>query len=177
MCVCVGGHTKKSDKNNKKSKRLQLHEQIRAIRINYYYLILTGLLAQWLECSPMVQETGVQSLVESYQILKKWYLMPPCLTLSITRYGTRVSGAILGLDEGITYPQLQSANLLEKKKWEVILLKLSKKLGECPCGVMVNVLDCGIVVREFELQSCYYVHFQTNPLGKGMNPLILPAMG
>ena len=38
----------------------------------------------------MARETWVQSLVESYQILKKWYLMPPCLTLSIIRYGSRV---------------------------------------------------------------------------------------
>ena len=36
---------------------------------------------------------------------------------------------------------------------------------------------CGIVVSEFVLQSHYYVHFRTNTLGKGMNPLILPAMG
>ena len=34
--------------------------------------------------------------VESYQRLKKWYLMRPCLTLSIIRYGSRVSGAIQG---------------------------------------------------------------------------------
>ena len=27
---------------------------------------------------------------------QKWYLMPPCLTLSIIRYGLRVSGAIQG---------------------------------------------------------------------------------
>ena len=33
----------------------------------------------------MVRETGVQSHVESYQRLKKWYLMPPCLILSIIR--------------------------------------------------------------------------------------------
>ena len=38
----------------------------------------------------MARETWVQSQVESYQRLKKWYLMPPCLTLSIIRYGTRV---------------------------------------------------------------------------------------
>ena len=38
----------------------------------------------------MARETGVQSQVESYQRLKKWYLMPPCLTLSIIRYGSRV---------------------------------------------------------------------------------------
>ena len=44
----------------------------------------------WLECSPMARETWVQSLVEAYQRLKKWYLMPPCLTLSIIRYESRV---------------------------------------------------------------------------------------
>ena len=38
-------------------------------------------------------------------------------------------------------------------------------------------MDCGIVVREFTLQSRYYIHFQINTLGKGMNPLILPTMG
>ena len=42
------------------------------------------------ECSPMVRETGVQSQVESYQRLKKWYLMMPCLALRIIRYGSRV---------------------------------------------------------------------------------------
>ena len=47
----------------------------------------------------------------------------------------------------------------------------------CPRGVMVKAMDYGIVVREFVLQSRYYVHFRTNTLGKGMNPLILPAMG
>ena len=47
-------------------------------------------LALRLECSPMARETGVQSQVESYQRFKKWYLMPPCLTLSIIRYGSRV---------------------------------------------------------------------------------------
>ena len=48
----------------------------------------------------------------------------------------------------------------------------------CPRGVMVKAMNCGIVVREFVLQSLYYVHFRANTLGKGMNPLILPpAMG
>ena len=45
--------------------------------------------------------------------------------------------------------------------------------GGCPRGVLVKALDCGIVV----LQSLYYVHFRTNTLGKGMSPLILPAIG
>ena len=50
-------------------------------------------------------------------------------------------------------------------------------LKGCPRGVMVKAMDYGIEVREFILQSLYYVHFQVNTLGKGMNPLILPAMG
>ena len=50
-------------------------------------------------------------------------------------------------------------------------------IRECPRGVMVKAMDCGIVVREFVLQSRYYVHFRANTLRKGMNPLILPAMG
>ena len=41
---------------------------------------------------------------------------------------------------------------------------------------MVKAVDCGIVVREFVLQSRYYIHFQANTLGKGMNPHILQAM-
>ena len=35
--------------------------------------------------SPMVQEIEIQSRLESYQRLKKLYLMPPCLALSIIR--------------------------------------------------------------------------------------------
>ena len=52
--------------------------------------LLNRTLAKRLECSPIVLETWVRSQVESYQRLKKWYLMPPCLTLSIIRYGSRV---------------------------------------------------------------------------------------
>ena len=47
----------------------------------------------------------------------------------------------------------------------------------CPRGVMVKAMDCGIVISEFVLQSRYYVHFRANTLGKGMNPVILSAIG
>ena len=53
----------------------------------------------------------------------------------------------------------------------------NRTVGVCPRGVMVEAMDCGIVVSEFVLQSRYYVYFRANTLGKGMNPLILPAMG
>ena len=46
-----------------------------------------------------------------------------------------------------------------------------------PRGVMVQAMDCGIVVCEFVLQLRYYVHFRTNTLGKGMDPLNPPSYG
>ena len=44
----------------------------------------------------MVRETSVYSQVESYQRLKKWYLILPCLTLSFIRWGSRVKWSIPG---------------------------------------------------------------------------------
>ena len=41
---------------------------------------------------------------------------------------------------------------------------------------MAKVLDCGLEVNEFELQSFYYFHFRFNALGEDINPFILPAM-
>ena len=41
----------------------------------------------------------------------------------------------------------------------------------CPRGVMVKGMNCGIVVREFVLQSRHYVHFRANTLGKVWTPL------
>ena len=55
--------------------------------------------------------------------------------------------------------------------------KASKVWQGCSRDVMVKAMDCGILVSELELQSRYYVHFRTNTRGKGMNPVILPAMG
>ena len=40
-----------------------------------------------------------------------------------------------------------------------------------PNGVICIVLDSNLEVNEFELQSHYYVHFQTNTFAKGINPL------
>ena len=49
-------------------------------------------------------------------------------------------------------------------------------MNGCPRDVMVKAMDSRIIVSEFELQLRYYIHFQTNTLGKGMNSLILPVM-
>ena len=64
---------------------------LKAVYINFMLMLfLTGSLALWVECSPMVREIRVQSQVSSYQRLKKWYLIPSCLTLSIIRCVSRV---------------------------------------------------------------------------------------
>ena len=57
-----------------------------------------------------------------------------------------------------------------------IFTSIQNRVG-CPRGVLVKAMDSRIVVREFVLQSRYYVHFRANTLGKGMKPIILPAMG
>ena len=59
---------------------------------------------------------------------------------------------------------------------DIVDSELQSRWG-CPRGVMVKAMDCRIAESEFELQSRYYSHFRTNTPGKGMNPLILPAMG
>ena len=65
------------------------HNQLIYIYI-YIYRHAYQTLALWFKCSPMARETWVLSQVESYQRLRKWYLMPPCLTLGNIRYGSRV---------------------------------------------------------------------------------------
>ena len=55
--------------------------------MNFSFVSVCISASQWVECSPMVRETWVQSPVESYQRLLKWYLIPPCLTL--IRYVSR----------------------------------------------------------------------------------------
>ena len=81
------------------------------------------------------------------------------------------------------FPTLSINKILERWTKGFILHRPKKgdldslRTRGCPRGVMVKAMDCGIEVREFVLQSRYYVHFRANTFGKGMNPLILPAMG
>ena len=64
-------------------------------------------------------------------------------------------------------------NLIATSKEFDHLQKTDKLIRGCRGGVMVKAMDSGIVV----LESNYFVHFRANTLGKGMNPLNLPAMG
>ena len=68
-------------KKKKEKKKISIFSML-YLRVMY--------ISKWLECSLMAWETWVQSQVESYQRLKKWYLIHSCLTLSIIRYGSRV---------------------------------------------------------------------------------------
>ena len=43
-------------------------------------------------------------------------------------------------------------------------------------GEVANVMDCNIVVNEFEFQLHYYVHFPTHTPRKGMNSHISPTI-
>ena len=54
----------------------------------------------WPNGKSVHQETRVQSQVESYQRLKKCYLMPTCLTLSIIKNGPGVKWSNSG--KGVT---------------------------------------------------------------------------
>ena len=40
-----------------------------------------------------------------------------------------------------------------------------------PLGIMAEVPDYEIIGYVFQLQLNCYIHFQTNTLGKGMNPI------
>ena len=75
---------------------------------------LTGTLAYWVECSPMSRGDGVQSQVESHQRLKKWYLIYPCLTLSIIRYVSRVKWS--NPRKGVApFPTLRCSSYLKRE--------------------------------------------------------------
>ena len=74
-----------------------------------------------------------------------------------------------------------SNNVFTITRFKVIIsnanFRVQLKIRGCPRGVMVKAMDCGIVVSEFEFKLRYYDHFRANTLGKGMNPLILQALG
>ena len=73
------------------SKSPQVSRTLLSILANLNNAVMNQLIGLVVDCSPMARGTGVQSQVELYQRLKKWYLIPPCLTLSIIRYVSRVN--------------------------------------------------------------------------------------
>ena len=146
----------------------------------------------------MAQKTGVKSLVESYQRLKKWSLMPPCLTFSIIKYISRVKWSNPG--KGVVPSPIPRCSSYWKGSFQItldyhcqllqyrILLAYNNHLQwiiflafynhiqynyKHTCGIIAKVLE----VNKFELQLHYIIHFWTHTLGKCMHPLIpLPIL-
>ena len=56
-------------------------------------------------------------------------------------------------------------------KYELYEIFRWKKEERSLRGVVVIVLDSDIVVKKFELQSRFYIHFQINTLGKVLSQL------
>ena len=48
---------------------------------------------------------------------------------------------------------------------------------ESPSGVVAKVLNCNLIVSKFKLKSFNCIYIWTNTLGKGINLIILRAMG
>ena len=77
-------------------------------------------------------------------------------------------------------PSMYQINLFAKYLYYIGILTtitVSKNLEtfsrRSSCVVVANVLDCDIVVNEFELHWRHYVHFRSNTLGE----IIPPAIG
>ena len=127
----------------------------------------------------MAQETGVQSQVESYQRLKKWHLMSPCLTLSIIRYGSRVKWTNPG--KGIApSPTPRCSKLLKKEPLDCPWLRLPTLL------LLLLFIETYICFNSYHYRKrssnpgSGYLHFTfcIDTLRKGMNPsLFLPVIG
>ena len=87
----------------------------------------------------MVWETGVQSQVKSYQRLKKWYLMPPSLTHSIIRYGSRIKWNNPG--KGVApFPTPQCNSYWKGRLWVALdlLLQIFKTIEKLEFHVLIK---------------------------------------
>ena len=77
-------------------------------------------------------DLGDLGQVESYQNLKIWFLLLPCLTLSIVRYRSRVSRAIQGKE--LCLSLFLSVVAIEKEAYE------SPSTIVCQIKVCVNII-------------------------------------
>ena len=89
ICTCVSGKLLPELKKGKLTFENLSHTPTSTL---LFIVLASAFSVKFLvvEFSTMGWETRVQSQVESYQRLKKWYLIPPCLILRIIRYVSRV---------------------------------------------------------------------------------------
>ena len=83
-------------------KKRNCFKNLFPINQSYFHKYLVDGNSNYRVFSPMAWETRVQSLVKSYQRLKKWYLMPPCLTLSVIIYVSRVKWSNPGKEQRLS---------------------------------------------------------------------------
>ena len=112
----------------------------------------------------MVRETWVQSRVKSYQRLK-WYLIPPCLTLSNIRYVLRVKWSNPG--KGVASSPIPRCNSYWKGNVLVALdcgrqqLVFFKTLSDLTQNIMYTSRFCFIITF-----LCWWnVHTKRIPIG------------
>ena len=96
VCVCVCVCEREREREIERERERELGKSVLAEQHDddiCMYCMADTYTWIWLvyPCNELsVRGTEVQSQVESYQRLKKWYLMPPWLKLSILRCGSRV---------------------------------------------------------------------------------------
>ena len=72
--------------------------------------------------------------------------------------------------------ELRFSFLFILNQWDFLFIyNMEVKNMGCPRGVMVKAMNCGIVVREFVLQSRYYVHFRANTPWERYEPPYSPS--
>ena len=99
----------------------------------------------------MAWETWVQSQVTSYQRLPKWYLMPPCLTLSIIKYGSRVKWTIQGKEH--PSPLYLGVVAIEKEAFG----SSSTTVGNFTYFILLLVLDRILeTIQQYEKKTLLY---------------------
>ena len=107
---------------------------------------------------PMVRDTGVQSQVESYEGLKKWYSIQPCLALSTIRCGLRVKWSNPG--NRVASSPTYWCSSYWKRSLRVTLDKGRQLYLVCiTVGIMVRLFaNCSISGWVFYKDSKTYIH-------------------
>ena len=101
------------------------------------------------ECLPIAWETSVQSQVKSYQRLKKWYLILPCLTFSIIRYVSRIKWSKPG--KGVAPFPTHQYSSYRKGSFHIALDYGCQLIYVCTCGCIY------VYGYELTINMCIYV--------------------
>ena len=89
-----------------------------------------------------------------------------------------INPSLEGIRKVIPFPKGVSpkVNVIARLEFELayydVTIQNVSHYTTSPRSAVAKVLDCNIVESKFEPQSRYYVRFQINTLGKGMNNLI-----